>query len=71
MRASWVAKARKLSPKLRDIVATGLIHDEHARKLLKYSHSTQNRLADVIIRKKITKSLITKKERMGMCLGSF
>ena len=31
-----------------------VLTNDHIRRLLKYPHSTQNRLADVIIRKKIS-----------------
>jgi ParB family chromosome partitioning protein len=46
----WVAKARKLSPNVRDRVASASLTDEHARVLLKYPHFIQDKLAKAIIK---------------------
>jgi len=50
----WVAKSKKLSEKLKGIVADASLTNEHAQYLMRYSHSVQDKLADVIIRKGIS-----------------
>lgn len=50
----WVSKSRKLSQKVKNYVATRTLTDEHARELMKYPHTIQDKLAEVIIRKKIS-----------------
>jgi ParB family chromosome partitioning protein len=51
----WVAKAHKLSPKLRNVVGDISFSEEHSRYVLRYSHSVQERLADISIKHKLTK----------------
>jgi len=50
----WVAKARRLSENVKGRVASTLLTDEHARVLLKYPHSVQDKLANTIIKKGIS-----------------
>ena len=54
IKTHWIPKSRKLSPKVRGKVAVTSLTNEHAYQLMKYPHSTQDKLADVIIRKKIS-----------------
>jgi len=48
----WIDQSRKLTPKIKEYSASGILTNAHARELVKYPHSVQDRLADVIIRKK-------------------
>lgn len=51
----WVAASKKLSPKLRTTLGCDSFSDTHARYVLKYPHSVQERLADISIKRKLTK----------------
>jgi len=51
---AWTNHSRKLSTQIRERVASHALTDEHAKELMKYSHSVQNKLADAIIRNKIS-----------------
>jgi len=51
----WVAKAHKLSPKLRNVVGDISFSEEHSRYVLKYPHSVQERFADISMKHKLTK----------------
>lgn len=50
----WTRQSRKLSPKVRDAVNRRLLMNEHAKELVRYSHPVQNKLAEVMIRRKIS-----------------
>jgi len=50
----WTKQSRKLSKQIRDAVSRRLLTNEHARQLMKYPHSAQNKLADFIIKRKIS-----------------
>ena len=50
----WVSQAKRLAEKVKVLVAKDSLKNEYAYKLMKYPHSTQNKLADVIIRKEIS-----------------
>ena len=50
----WVYYSRNISEKVKQSVARNQLTNEHVAKLSKYSHSIQNKLADVIIRKGIS-----------------
>lgn len=54
VRFVWVAKSEKLSQKVKMFVHNGSLTDEQSRLLLKYSHSTQEKLAKAMIDNKIT-----------------
>jgi len=57
VRNVWVPSSRKLSTKLKQCVASDAsFSDEHGRELLKYPHSLQNKFADLIIKKQITRA---------------
>jgi hypothetical protein len=51
---NWICQSSKLSRKVKGHVAMTSLTNEHAYSLAKYPHSTQDKLADVIIRKKIS-----------------
>jgi len=53
----WVRQSRKLSPKVREYGVSHILENEHVHQLVKYPHSIQDRLAAVIIRKKISASV--------------
>lgn len=54
----WITKAKKLSENVKSLVSEGVpestFTDTHARLLLKYSHSVQDKLADISIKYKLT-----------------
>jgi len=52
----WSLLSRRLSPKIRDAQRSEstVLTNAHTRELMKYFHSVQDKLADVIIRKKIS-----------------
>lgn len=50
----WTKQSRKLSEKIKEAVSSRLLMNEHARQLMKYPHSVQNKLADVIIKRGIS-----------------
>ena len=50
----WTEQSRKLSSTIKVAVADNSLTNQHARDLLKYSHSTQNKLAAVILKKGIS-----------------
>ena len=54
----WVAKSRKLSDNVKKLIDTTALSDRQARHLLKYDHATQDKLARVIVRKKIATTLV-------------
>lgn len=59
VKANWLPKARKLSQKVKELTSGGesaltSFSDFHARVVLKYSHSVQNKLADVSVERKLT-----------------
>jgi|GEM_PF-3587789 len=51
---AWTNQSRKLSSQIRERVASHALTDEHARELMKYPHSTQEKLADIIIKRGIS-----------------
>ena len=50
----WCPKARKLSEKVKQLISSNQLKDWHTQYLLKYSHSVQNKLAEAIIKHKIS-----------------
>lgn len=52
--SNWIYAARNISSKIKSFMASGNLTNEHVYQLVKYSHGVQNKLADVIIRKKIS-----------------
>ena len=52
---TWTLKAKKLSEVVRNYVSARTLTDEHARVILKYPHSIQERLAEISIKNKLTK----------------
>jgi len=53
---AWSEVSTRLSPKIKDVIGQtpNLLTNEHTRQLIRYSHSVQNRLAKIIIRRKIS-----------------
>lgn len=49
VRNEWVSKSRKLSEKVKECVARHALTERAAQRLLKYPHSTQDKLAKAII----------------------
>ena len=54
----WVAKSRKLSDNVKKFIDAMALSDRQARHLLKYDHATQDKLAKVIVRKKMPTTLV-------------
>lgn len=50
----WVNQSRRLSPQLKEYTASYTLTNEHAKALLKYPHSVQDKLAKTIIKKGIS-----------------
>ncbi len=50
----WTSKSRKLSKHVKALTRSGKLEETHARTLLKYDHSTQDKLAESIIKNEIT-----------------
>lgn len=50
----WVAHATRLSEKVKMLIDTGRLSDRQARHLLKYDHTTQDKLSEVIVRKNVS-----------------
>jgi len=44
----WCPKSRKLSKKVKELISSNELKDWHTPYLLKYPHSTQNKLADAM-----------------------
>ncbi|MCP8321513.1 MAG: ParB/RepB/Spo0J family partition protein, partial [archaeon] len=55
----WCRQSRKLSSHVRELIALNLMQDGHAIYLLKYDHTTQDKLADVIMRKGIRTTVMS------------
>lgn len=53
--AQWTYKARKLSPFVGDMVARATIGEKQAQYLMKYDHSTQDKLCEKIVEYGLTK----------------
>ena len=54
VRTVWCPKTRKLSKKLKECIELNTFSEDHAARLMKYSHSIQNKLANIIIKHKIS-----------------
>jgi ParB family chromosome partitioning protein len=52
--SSWCRASEKLSPKVKQLIHMDRLDDSKARYLLKYDHSTQNRLAETIVEHGLT-----------------
>jgi ParB family chromosome partitioning protein len=55
IKTHWIPKARKLSPKVRGVVGNTSFSEEHARYIMRYPHSVQERFADISMKHKLTK----------------
>jgi ParB family chromosome partitioning protein len=55
IRKGWIPKATKLSSKVRCLVGTTSFSEEHARYVMMYPHSVQEKLAETSIKHKLTK----------------
>ena len=54
----WTVKSRKLSDYLKSLVDKKELTERHVIYLLKYDHLTQNKLADAIVRNKISTTIV-------------
>ena len=50
----WCRASEKLSPKVRQLISANKLDDSKARYLLKYDHSTQDRLAETFVKRDLT-----------------
>jgi ParB family chromosome partitioning protein len=50
----WCQASEKLSPKVRHFISANKLDDSKARYLLKYDHSTQDRLAETLVKHGLT-----------------
>lgn len=55
---NWCPSSRRLSPKIKELLHASTLTERHTQVLLKYPHSIQNRLADVIINRKISSAKV-------------
>ena len=53
----WVSQSRRVSPKVKEYSISRTLQDEHVQKLLKYAHPVQEKLAKVIIDRKISAAI--------------
>ena len=51
---TWCGKSRKLSPKVKQLVIDNTLPETHSLLLLKYDHSTQDKLAELMTKHKLT-----------------
>jgi len=56
---NWNTASRKLSPHLREVTGSSNLTDYHIQFLLKYDHATQDKLADLIIKRSKTDNPLT------------
>jgi len=50
----WCRASEKLSPKVKRLIIADKLDDSKARYLLRYDHPTQDRLAEIIVERKLT-----------------
>jgi len=57
---TWTDKSRKISKHVKSQVGLDKLSEDHVKTLLKYDHPTQDKLADIIIKHKLTATSMRK-----------